>query len=126
MQAILNKTNIDLAHSKAGARHTREFNCWGGTLFALDNKKELEWVNQTEMTNFLADNTSIIDEECQDKGDILCLYKYEALMHTAICISKDYYWHKMGVANSAYTNLEGVLSEYSDDYDAYTIRRLNK
>lgn len=95
-----------------------KYNCFSGTLYALNIKKVLEWASQYEIVDFLKYDTIKIDKKDLKKGDILILRCHiDGVCHSAIYLGKNKYWHKVGGLQSEYNTLEGILKIYNDDYD---------
>lgn len=121
MSTTLNTSNLNTAENE-GKEGTDQFNCWGGTLYALGQIDELYWVNACDMTDFLEECTVLVDEDIRE-GDILTLWsEYDGLVHTAVCVRDGVWWHKMGTDKSEYTDMQGVLDSYC--WDSCEIRRL--
>lgn len=110
-------SNIKKGHA-TGRYGCASFNCWGATLYALGEINNLQWISDWDMLEFLGNNTEIINENKLKKGDILVLYGIEedeeeiTLIHTAIYINKDFFWHKRGENQSEFATLQTILEIY--------------
>lgn len=123
---LLNKNNIAIAQREAADLLTGlNFNCWAGTLFALDKIDSLYWMSQGEIIDFIEKQTVRLDEaEPLREGDILVLYNnYEGLIHTAVYTEAGEFWHKVGGCRAEYAGLNRILSIYND-YTRIEYRRL--
>lgn len=112
MNSILNKENIENAH-KLAKNGAYQFNCWGATLYALNEISELCWVKVRRMADFLAHNTELYSGKLK-KADILVIWNGKELLHTAIYIGGGKFWHKMGADISEFATKQGVLDNYSE------------
>jgi len=112
MPSILNQSNLKEAES-LGKNGDGSFNCWGGTLFVLDENDTLEWVCCTDMEMFLDENTSLVED--RQSGDILALYLWGDLVHTAVFIDENTLWHKIGGNESEYASEDEVKNWYKHD-----------
>ena len=72
MDSVLNQKNIDVANIQA-EKDEWSFNCWGATMYVLEQKKELRWVNRDSIEEFLNEKTKIVQENDLKIGDILVL-----------------------------------------------------
>ena len=127
METLLSLSNIERANEKAET-DSWTFNCWGGTLYALNQTDILEWVDQCTMIDFLDDNTQIVDSDKLEIGDILALWinKYcLVLEHTAVYIGEGVFWHKVGGKESEFGNQEQIQDKYPNGKYPQ-IRRLTK
>ena len=120
MPNILNQSNLQEAES-LGSNGDSSFNCWGGTLFVLDKSEILDWVCCEDMAEFLDENTFIVEN--RKSGDILALYCYDRLVHTAVFIDENTLWHKKGCNRSEYASEEEVKECYK--HDDFEILRIN-
>ena len=111
-QEVLIQSNLDKAE-ELGQDGTEDFNCWGGTLFVLNQSSILDWVTGSEMEDFLYNKTTLTYEK--KKGNILCLYLYDRLEHTAVYIDEHTLWHKKGGNESEYATEEEVEAVYCHD-----------
>jgi hypothetical protein len=132
MTTLLNNSNIKLAH-KEGKEGNDSFNCWGTTLFILNIVKELFWISREEITDFIERHTIITGVSDKLKqGDILVMYGNTAdedyaeygqiIIHTAVYIGKNLWFHKRGSNESEFLPLECILDCYG--HDEYTINRI--
>jgi hypothetical protein len=134
MTTLLNNSNIKLAH-KEGKEGNDSFNCWGTTLFILNKVQELRWIYREEITDFIEEHTKIIESIDELKtGDILVMCgdvsdnyyhneEYEpGVIHTAVYVGKNLWFHKRGANESEFLPLECILDCYG--HDEYTINRI--
>jgi len=118
---MLNMVNVKKGHGLANNRENGSFNCWGATLFGLGQIDKLYWVRQGSMENFLYKETIEIEEKDLKKGDILALYnETEGLIHTALYVGNDMWWHKVGGLHSEFTSKEKVIETYEHYEIDYT------
>lgn len=120
MLAIINESNLNEANEQ-GQVWNGSFNCWGATLYILGKVQILEWINRKTIEKFLKKSTYKVKEA--KKGDILVLYAFDKIIHTAIYIENNKLFHKRGGNVSEFTTVSGVKDCYYVDY--YEIRRLD-
>lgn len=127
VNTILNYSNMEKAKAESIGSNGL-FNCWGATLYVLNKIETLEWIDGYEMRHFLDNETFSIDESQLQIGDILVLNSEYApegeLLHTAVYIGNNLFYHKRGQCNSAEASLAEILEEYCD-YISIEYRRLN-
>ena len=126
MNTVINSNNKEIAEKIAKTGDRSIFNCWGATLFILNKIDEIKWVGRGEMTDFLKNSTKEISKEDLKEGDIIALFEnarfgYDAifssglsLLHTAVYLTNDYYWHKMGSLKLETNTLGGILNTYPE------------
>ena len=73
------------------------------------------------MTEFLDENTSLVED--RQAGDILAMYLYGDLQHTAVFIDENTLWHKLGGTKSEYASEQKVKDSYA--HDDIQILRIN-
>lgn len=117
----LNISNIKKAHEK-GFNGDWGFNCWGSTLFVLNQRKTLRWVSCKSITKFIDQKT--FEPNDIKRGDILVLYHNNKITHTAVYLRKNLLWHKRGGRISEFGNEKNVKSCYV--HNKSEIRRLKK
>lgn len=91
------------------------FNCWGATLYVLNEYKRLEWVEMGDMQDWLDENTTRIDQSDIKRGDILSITLHSfisCLEHTAIYLGRGRYFHKVGGLWSEITTVDGITAIY--------------
>ncbi len=96
----------------------RRFNCWGATLFLIESTKRLEWVEREDMEDFLEYECEEISEE-QCPGDILALYFFGELIHTAIVSPNGLFLHKCGGLEFEEVPKSVVLRKYHSDEERF-------
>lgn len=121
--SVLNNERLNTANEQ-GAYPTWGFNCWGATLFVLEGDDSLRWVEDDEMTDWLYDNTDPIEEPTKD-GDILVLWRYGSLWHTAVYMGEGQYFHKKGSNEAEITDISGVFGAYRE-HTEHTFQRISK
>lgn len=135
MNTLINESNLNTAHEE-GKQGNGGFNCYGAMLYALGKSEVLDWVCGDSITEFIDNNTVVVDEADIKKGDILVLYGYEedclgnvleededpCIIHTALYIERNLLFHKKGMEESEYTTKEGVYEIYDCEYSE--VRRL--
>lgn len=128
MPSTLNMQNVKIS-KKLADNGVAWFNCWGATLFCLNEIEELEWISQTEMEDYLNTHTVKVDNKFK-KGDILALFNEDdeyvreleefsgecGLLHTAVYLYQDKFFHKRGGLNAEIATLEQILADYPCDY----------
>lgn len=115
MNNVLNLDNVCQAHELGKDDENWDFNCWGATLFSLGKRKTLSWVKQETMEKFLEDQTEVISGWPLQPGDILVLWGDESrgnLIHTAVYVSGDSFFHKQGGDVSAMAKREEIEFRY--------------
>jgi len=50
------------------------YNCWGFVAYSLNWIDELDWVNRSDMLEYLEEHTEVINEDEVEVGDICCFY----------------------------------------------------
>ena len=123
MNTIINERNLKIAH-KEGIEGEIDFNCWGATLFVLGIVEELYWVENSEIEEFIDNETEEVDKKDIRAGDVLVLYYggSSRISHTAIFISKIKLFHKPGNGNSEFTSEKGVRELYSSSKECKYFR----
>ena len=127
MNSILNERNLNEAYKQGQNLNDRyDFNCWGATLFVLGRVDDLHWAENEEMADFIENETEPTKPtEYIEVGDILVLFENERILHTAVYLSEDKLFHKVGGKHSEFTDFEGVTDEY-DSYDDSIVVRVKK
>ena len=126
---MVSQTRVDHVLNMAGSS-TRDFNCWGATMFIEQAKDRLGWVENQEIGEWLQDNYLPIDKAKVQQGDILALFDRDEvakclhLVHTAVCIGGGRYVHKIGQNKAQTDNLRGVLQHYAFCGNSYAFMRL--
>lgn len=92
-------------------RNGRRFNCWGATLFVLNVLGRPVWAEQDVMEAWLEQNAKPVYRP--RPGDVVTIYNYGTLSHTAVCLGKGRYFHKKGSNIAEVTDLAGVKRTYS-------------
>lgn len=122
MQSVINMKKLSYT-KRISKDFNFNFNCWGATLYILDQRKSLLWINNVTMKQFLIDNTVITNEK--KKGNILCLYSGKVtLKHTAVYLDNVTLWHKRGVQQGEQTTEEEIYKLYK--HKRIEIRELAK
>lgn len=108
--------------------HTQDFNCWGATRFIADpNTHILEWVDYDAMGEWLTSNYTPIAKREHREGDIVALFSPEMrLVHTAYCVDRNRYVHKIGQNVAKLETLNGVLKTYARQAERYIFLRRNE
>jgi hypothetical protein len=121
---LVDNERLVFAHKK-GSRGTGYFNCWNATLYILSKVDELYWAEHEEIEQFIYGETYEVGEA--QAGDILVLFgNYyedyddleddeepdEKILHTAVYVTKDKLFHKMGGMESEFTDIDGVMETY--------------
>lgn len=88
------------------------FNCWGSTLYILNQYSSLQWIETLEMTDWLDSNTTWIDQSDIKRGDILSITLCGYLEHTAVYLGRGRYFHKVGSLWSEITTVDGITAIY--------------
>ena len=123
MNSTLVKNRLYYANSR-GKNGTTDFNCWGATLFVLGMTHRLDWIERYEMEELLDDNAHNIKADERTRGDILALWVDGCLIHTAVYMGRNKFFHKRGMNNSEITKLDGILAIYNE-FTGLTYMRLN-
>ncbi len=127
MDNILNTRNIKEANKVVKDGYSDDFNCWGATLYALNQIEELEWTSHYDMVDFLDQKTEVSKDKLIE-GDILVLWidkSRKRLEHTAVFVKGFKFWHKIGGCESEYASKKKIREIYLDA--KFTeIRRLKK
>jgi len=107
--------------------HTQDFNCWGATRFIANGSDHLEWVDYDAMGEWLTSNYSPIPKTQVQEGDIVALFSPDMrLVHTAYCVEKNRYVHKIGQNVARLETLNGVLKTYARQAERYIFLRRNE
>jgi hypothetical protein len=108
--------------------NTRKLNCWGATLLILKEKNRLEWVTARRMDKFLKRRTKNVNDANKGLklGDILVIRdKDSELVHTAVYVGNDNWFHKRGALNSQYDHSRDIVLRYKRfGAENWEIRRL--
>lgn len=122
MNSVINESNLKVADELGQNYATQDdFNCWGATLFVLAKIRILKWSSCREITEFIKDDTFKVKDK--KKGDILVLYQFNKIVHTAVYVTKNKLFHKRGLNKSEFDTECGVKAIY-DEHDKFEIRRL--
>lgn len=99
-------------------------NCWGATLLFHGVYKKARFVGVDEMEDWLEKKCFEIDDDNVRWGDILVMRGgYEELIHTAVFLNKNRYWHKDGMNGTfAIVNKAFVYNAYPETHDSYFVR----
>lgn len=95
-------------------------NCWGSTLNALNVTSKLEWVDLSQIKEFIDNDT--IHTDNFDVGTILVMYGNEycgssyVIIHTAIYLGNDVWWHKAGSLASEHCTIENIFDIYENEF----------
>lgn len=108
--------------------HTQDFNCWGATKFIADpNTTHLEWVGKHDMQDWLMSNYEPIPRTNVREGDIVALFSGDKdhleLIHTAYCVERNRYVHKLGQNVARLETLQRVLKSYARSTQHYVFLR---
>ena len=101
--------------------YRRDFNCWGATAFVLGIEDKLKWIEEEEMVGILEENTTIVETEARQRGDILTIYDGGGyrLSHTAVYLGRGKFFHKRGMNISEITDIGGIIRIYGNDKIEY-------
>lgn len=109
--------------------HTADFNCWGATMFIAQSTPTLKWVEYSDMHEWLTKNFSPIAKADHHEGDIVALFSGDKdhlrLVHTAYCVERGKYVHKLGRNVARLETLNRVLKSYADEASGYVFLRSN-
>ncbi len=110
-------------------------NCWNATMLALGVTDEVRFVSCREMNSWLDEMTFQVEEHEIEPGDILVMRATNdiwegpnGLIHTAVLIEGDRYWHKPGsewIIGWEYQTLENIKKVYFMG-DKLSYRRYNR
>lgn len=115
---MLSQTRVDHVLNMAGSS-TRDFNCWGATMFIEQSKDRLGWVDNYEISQWLTDEFEPIKKNEVQQGDVLALFDTNkekermVLVHTAVSLGNGKFVHKLGQNRAQIDTLKGVLKEYA-------------
>lgn len=123
----INQTRVGHVLGMANT-HTQDFNCWGATKFIADpTSTHLEWVDNNTMGKWLTENFTPIPRSKHKEGDIVALFSPEMrLVHTAYCVDRNKYVHKLGQNVARLETLNGVLKAYSRNAEKFIFLRSNE
>jgi hypothetical protein len=125
---MLSLTRVDHVLNMAGS-YTQDFNCWGATMFIEQAKDRLGWVENPEISDWIQNEFEPIKKQAVEVGDVLCLFdtnkelKRMHLVHTAVCVGKNKFVHKLGQNRAQTDNLRGVLQHYAYCGNSYVFMR---
>lgn len=128
MDNVMSRTRVDHVLNMAGSS-TRDFNCWGATMFIEQAKDRLGWVDNPEISMWLQTDFEPIKKEQIKEGDILALFDADEkkerlhLVHTAVYIGNKKFVHKLGQNRAQVDILKGVLKEYAYCGNSYVFLR---
>lgn len=117
---VLNKRRITYTHSNAKDHGSWDFNCWGATLFVLNQADKLQWLDCDDMQEWLDKNTTRIYRP-RKAGDIVAVHD-DCLEHTAVYLGRGRYFHKKGAGRAEVTTLDGIREIYSGEYTFYRLK----
>lgn len=111
-----------------GNDRTDDFNCWGATKFIADpSTSHLEWVDNQTMSQWLQSRYKPIPKNSVQEGDIVALFsgdkEHLRLIHTAYCVERDLYVHKLGRNVARLEDLKKVLLSYAVQTNHYVFLR---
>jgi cell wall-associated NlpC family hydrolase len=93
-----------------------KFNCWGATQYALGQRKRYGWIGENVMWRWLDSKTVVVLDELQ-VGDILVIsdLKYNELIHTAVYMGNDLWFHKEGKFDASIETKDNVIEKYTNE-----------
>lgn len=125
---MFNETRVQ--HVLSMGTKTQDFNCWGATKFIANGSPTLAWVDHNAMSEWLQENYRPIKRTEVREGDIVALFAknddYLRLVHTAYCVAKNKYVHKVGSNVARLESLKEVLRTYADNANAFVFLRSNE
>lgn len=103
---------------------TDAFNCWGATLLYFGVTSKLRWLEQKEIIQWLSKFTAPVPLSEKRIDDILVLRtRALGVIHTAVYLSENQYWHKNGSEKAEIISLEGILEKYKAESFEYCRRK---
>lgn len=115
---MLNTANVKNSYQLSKNSWNNDFNCWGTTLYILNELPYLSWVDEFDMQEFLDKKTKPVTDNLQ-KGDILVLYNTNVtkgnrdhLAHTAVYVGGGRWFHKRGPQDSRFSTKKEVILDY--------------
>lgn len=135
MNTLVNESKLQQAH-REGKKGNCGFNCFGASLFVLGRVAKLYWVDCPEITEFINNNTFQINEV--QRGDLLIMYAEDycddytddqndeglIIIHTAVYMGNEEWFHKEGVSRSSFGTQDDVLDSYC--YDECEYKRVKR
>ena len=125
---MINIQNIEDMKWETRTGHSKKFNCWGATQFALGMRKKFAWVSEQVMLKWIDKNTTPVTDEVTP-GDILILKSsLGTLFHTAVYLGNNNWFHKLGSCETTFSEKEEIIKGYFKDPSSaqILIHRLKK
>lgn len=99
-------------------------NCWNATMRWHDPFQDFRFVGDSEMEDWMGYNTTDIQFNERQYGDIMVFRLHGELVHTAIWMDPDTVFHKIGFAGPwVVQSNEQFEMVYAGDYDLVEFRR---
>jgi hypothetical protein len=91
-----------------------EMNCWGAVIYFFEGK-EKSWAGTVAITDFI--NNKTIPLAALKKNCIYAMYcpKTRGLVHMAIYLGFDLFWHKPGSGDTEVISKEELHKKYKED-----------
>lgn len=100
-------------------------NCWNATIMFHDKTKNEDHVEESEMNHWLRENTVIVNDYLMN-GDILVIRNGRELWHTAIFLTNDMMFHKIGCNGPYRIESEKQVKAHYNEAKNYEWRRVIK
>lgn len=92
-----------------------EFNCWGASCLYYKIIDSPRWVSDTDMNLMISNKFTRLKSSKQAAiNDMIALYERGNLIHTAVMVGKDRFFHKIGRNLCTVDSLEQIKAIYSE------------
>lgn len=109
-----NVSNIRVIHKTLGQRGWH-FNCWGATSMYFGIISKPEWISESTMNKTIIDRFRRLKSKKDAQiNDMLAFYCRGQLIHTAVMVGKDRFYHKIGTNLCTVDTLDQIKSIYNE------------
>ena len=99
-------------------------NCWNATMMWHEPSEPIGYTSHIDMEYWLSNLTCPISEADIRNGDIVIFRLFDELVHTAILVDNDTFFHKIGFSGPwVLQSREQLDIVYKGDYDSVEYRR---
>lgn len=91
-----------------------EFNCWGASCLYYKIIDSPRWVSDIDMNNVIEEHFNRIPAKEAKINDMVAFYCNGYLIHTAVMVGKDRFFHKIGRNLCTVDSLDQIKVIYSE------------
>ena len=109
----MNKPFMDHWNKNTAGIVNIRLNCWGAVAYYFNGTNRPKWFVDSEIIRFLNKNTRQISSPTPN-SIMACYDKNKDLIHTAIYIKEDSFWHKQGWNQAEYVSRSQLFEIYDE------------